>query len=193
VKNLVLIIIFLSIACSTEAQSNQTVFKFLPLDILEDKATFMIEKRINGKSSVAVSPGLGFNYQADSFSYTLYRNYMLDIGYRGFIGSILDDAPKKFFLGLNVRGEYTQFEYEREDTDGSITFSEANFPILGAGISAGYQLIIKDKYALDFYYNPIVHFPLPSSDLVSVNPSFDNITFSLLRLGIGIGLAFPKK
>jgi len=193
-KRIYSIFIVLLIFSSLEAQVIRTVVKFQPLDIfLEDKATRMLERRIDGNSSITFGLGLAFDYETKNEStYTLNRNYGLDIGYRRFFASILDDAPMKFYLGVNVLGELVQYEFGRPDElDNTVVHSSA-FPIIGGGVSLGDQYVLKERFAFDIFLNPIVKIPLPSDEVLLHDASADNIEVALLRPGIGIGIAIAR-
>jgi len=188
------ICIFLIAFGSSDAQTIRSIVKFQALDILmEDQASFMLEKRINGNSSITFSLGLGFNYvQREHSNYSLTRDYTLDVSYRRFLASILDDAPKKFYISINAIGEYAQYESGREDDAGNSMVHASAYPIIGSGIAAGYQFVVRDRFAFDLSYNPIVKFPLPTDELKQFDPTSNDVIVDIFKPRIGIGIAFTR-
>lgn len=193
-KHYLFFLFFFIILGTAEAQIYSSVIKVQTLELLLDKeASIMLEKRINGNSSMTFTLGLGFDYEQDEEnSYALARDYSLDVSYRRFMASILDDAPKKFYLGVNAVADFVQFESGRVDDLGTSILHSSSYPILGIGLSTGYQFIIRERFAFDIGLAPVVKIPIPSDELKSFDSSSNNVFIELFVPKIGIGIAIVR-
>ncbi|GAA4401384.1 hypothetical protein GCM10023187_15520 [Nibrella viscosa] len=163
---------------TAHAQS-QTVIKANIFSPLVRTGNFAIERALNENHSFQV----GFYFTGFKADGTRFNGIGVTPEYRFYL-SDSKDAPAGFYVAPFLR--YQNFKLTSVGSGGGGTLST-----FGGGVTAGYQVLLKDRIAFDFFLGPSYNAGTAKANDGSTE-SFSTNLFSGfgLRTGITFGIAF---
>lgn len=171
--------LLMAVGFSARAQS-QNVIKVNILSPLVRTANFSFEHALSETSSFQI----GFFYTGYRFGDTRFSGVGITPEYRFYL-SERKQAPAGFYVAPFLR--YQNFKL----TETALT-ATGSLSLFGLGATAGYNLILKDRFSLDFFLGPSYSFGSVKSD----NGTADSFSTGGigggfgLRTGITFGIAF---
>lgn len=208
-NKIILALLLFFVASSSSVFAQKTVVKVNPLGLVFGQISLGIEHAITDKHAAALF------VHRNSFKYGSVTNYgRLEVKgfgftpeYRFYIWSPTESAPNGFYASPYMRFRFFNGTYELEkDIENPVSGETETYKgngsidvnVIGGGAMIGYQAIIKERFALDFFLGGGGASYSPSDVELTYNDDAGTkevrtpggLFLPAVRIGLALGVAF---
>jgi hypothetical protein len=177
----------LLVATATGAQAQTNVLKVNIFSPLVKTGSFFFEHKLTESSSAQLG-GLVTYWKVGD---TKISGFALTPEYRMYL-SEKKGALRGFYVAPYLRYQNLTLTVNETYDNGTVEMGKAKLNTYGGGVVAGYQLLLKDRFSLDFFLGPSYNGGDIKVESMGQSTTFDAGPFTGfgLRSGLTFGVAF---
>jgi hypothetical protein len=189
-KTKVILLALLGLFMVRTASAQKNVIKINPLSLGLLTINMQYERALNEKMSLQLgSYYTGFSFTIDGEK-SGYKGFGITPEFRYYASHLKKEAPRGFFVGPFFRYQNWNIKTEYDDGSGNTVTDSGTFQSYKGGVILGYQWLIGDVFALEFFGGPSVGGSTVSGDVEDGDVRGAGISGVGFRAGMALGVAF---